>query len=42
LSLLELRLMLYLEANKVKYNGGVENRERVESLLTEIRKQIGE
>jgi predicted nuclease of predicted toxin-antitoxin system len=34
LSLLELRLMLYLEANKVKYNGGVENRERIESLLT--------
>lgn len=36
LSLLELRLMLYLEANKVKYNGGVENRERVESLLADI------
>ncbi len=36
LSLLELRLMLYLEANKAKYNGGVENRARVESLLAVI------
>jgi predicted nuclease of predicted toxin-antitoxin system len=38
LSLLELRLMLYLEANKVKYNGGVENRERIESLLAALKK----
>jgi predicted nuclease of predicted toxin-antitoxin system len=41
LSLIELRLLLYLEANKVKYNGGIENRERVESLLDAVSKQVG-
>jgi predicted nuclease of predicted toxin-antitoxin system len=39
LSLVELRLLLYLEANKFKYDGGIENRERVEGLLGAMRER---
>jgi predicted nuclease of predicted toxin-antitoxin system len=40
LSIVELRLILYFEANKSKYNGGIENRARVESLLNALKEAM--
>lgn len=42
LSAAELRLLLYLEAGKLKYNGGVENRARVAGLLKAVSKKSGD